>query len=114
VLHWVPWCIRSELLVETSLFITAQPLSERVRIDRPGTMELKDRAIRRLNEHLRSPACIGDEALAAVSQFIAIELYYGEAAAMRAHLRGFREMVRLRRGFPDSTVGSLVTKIALV
>lgn len=77
-------------------------------------MRLKGNAIHVLNSHLRSKDCVSDEAMAAVAQFISIELYYGEAEVMQAHLRGFREMVRLRSGFPSSDVGALVTKVALV
>jgi hypothetical protein len=78
------------LLIQTSLYITAQPLSERHPIPAAAMMRLKVAAIGMLNEHLRAAGarCTSDEAMAAVSQFIAIELYYGEPSVMLAHLKG--------------------------
>lgn len=113
--HYVPWCVQSPLLVHTSLYIAAQPLAERRFLDETTTTRIKVHAIHVLNEHLRTAAtCTGDEAMAAVAQFMTIEFYYGTSAAMRAHLQGFRQMVLLRGGFSTSRQGALVTKVALV
>ncbi|OAA65707.1 ketoreductase [Niveomyces insectorum RCEF 264] len=112
--HYVPWCVQSPLLVQTSLYVSAQPLAERGFLDEATTMHIKGNAIHVLNAYLRTAACADDEAMAAVAQFIALEFYYGSAAVMQAHLQGLRQMVLLRGGFPTSRVGALVTKIALV
>lgn len=115
--HYVPWCVQSPLLVQTSLYISAQPLAERHFLDETTTMRIKVNAIHTLNEYLRSTeaaTCAGDEAMAAVAQFISIEFYYGTSAAMQAHLHGLRQMIQLRGGFARSRVGALVTKVALV
>ncbi len=114
VKHLVPFCLQSPLLVNTSIYIAAQPLCEKGYIDVPTTMMLKGKAIRMLNRALRSDACTSDEVMGAVGAFIAIELYYGTAVELRAHLAGLRGMVQMRKGFPNSRAGSLSSSVALV
>ncbi|KLU85429.1 hypothetical protein MAPG_04455 [Magnaporthiopsis poae ATCC 64411] len=111
---YVPWCIQSPLLARTSLYISARSLAERGFVDQSSTMRTKGEAISALNEHLQSEMWISDEAMAGVVQFISIEWFFGEPEVVRAHLKGLREMVRLRGGFPSHGVGALVTKVALV
>lgn len=106
--------MQSPLLVQTSLYISAQPLAERHFLDETTAMRIKVNAIHVLNEYLRTSACTDDEAMGAVAQFISIEFYYGTPDTMQAHLRGLRQMVLLRGGFSHSRVGALVTKVALV
>jgi len=77
-------------------------------------MKLKGNAIHTLNRHLQSDKWISDEALAAVVQFVSIEWFFGGPEVVQAHLRGLREMLRLRGGFSGSGVGALVTKVAIV
>ncbi|KAK0714690.1 hypothetical protein B0H67DRAFT_536573 [Lasiosphaeris hirsuta] len=114
VTDYVPWCIQSPLLAQTSLYISARSLGERQYIDDTSTMKLKGTAISTLNKHLQSEKWISDEALAGVVQFVSIEWFFGGPEVVQAHLRGLREMVRLRGGFSDRGVGALVTKVALV
>ncbi|KAK3352554.1 hypothetical protein B0T25DRAFT_606491, partial [Lasiosphaeria hispida] len=114
VTDYVPWCIQSPLLSQTSLYISARSLGERQYIDETSTMKLKGTAISTLNKHLQSEKWISDEALAGVVQFVSIEWFFGRPEVVQAHLRGLREMLRLRGGFSDSGVGALVTKVALV
>ncbi|KAK0645733.1 hypothetical protein B0T16DRAFT_373859 [Cercophora newfieldiana] len=111
---YVPWCIQSPLLAQTSLYISARSLTENQHIDQTSTMKLKGAAISTLNRHLQSEMWISDEALAAVVQFVSIEWFFGGPEVVQAHLRGLREMLRLRGGFSSSGVGALVTKVALV
>ncbi len=77
-------------------------------------MKLKGNAIRTLNQHLQSENWISDESLAGVVQFVSIEWFFGGTEVVQAHLRGLREMLRLRGGFSSVGVGTLVTKVALV
>ncbi len=114
VKYLVPFCLQSPLLVNTSIYIAAQPLCEKGYIDFQTTMALKVNTIRLLNSYLRSDACTTDEVMGAVGAFITIELYYGTAVDMRAHLTGLRGMVQLRGGFPDSPAGVLSSRVALV
>ncbi|KAK1755442.1 hypothetical protein QBC47DRAFT_452069 [Echria macrotheca] len=112
--NYVPWCIQSPLLAQTSLYISARSLSENQHIDQTSAMKLKGNAIHTLNSHLQSEHWISDEALAGVVQFVSIEWYFGGPEVVQAHLRGLREMLRLRGGFSSVGVGKLVTKVALV
>ena len=114
VSDYVPWCIQSPLLAQTSLYISARSLTERQYIDETSTMRLKGSAIHTLNKHLQSENWASDEALAGVVQFVSIEWFFGEREVIQAHLRGLRQMLRLRGGFSSAGVGALVTKVALV
>lgn len=78
-------------------------------------MLAKGSAISKLNEYLRSDDdWAKEEVLGAVLQFLVVEFIYGELEVARAHVKGFREIVRLRGGFPSHGVGALVTKSALM
>jgi len=77
-------------------------------------MKLKGDAINTLNKHLQSQNWTNDDALAGVVQFVSIEWFFGGPEVVQAHLRGLREMIRLRGGFSNTVVGALVTKVALV
>ncbi|KAK4213670.1 hypothetical protein QBC37DRAFT_473101 [Rhypophila decipiens] len=114
ITDYVPWCIQSPLLAQTSLYISARSLTENQHVDRTYAMRLKGTAIHTLNTHLQSANWASDEALAGVVQFVSIEWFFGEPEVVLAHLRGLREMVRLRGGFTPVGVGGLVTKVALV
>jgi hypothetical protein len=114
VSDYVPWCIQSPLLAQTSLYIAARSLTENQHIDQTSAMKLKGNAISTLNRSLQSEKWISDEALAGVVQFVSIEWFFGGPEVVQAHLRGLREMLRLRGGFSSSGVGMLVTKVALV
>ncbi len=114
ITDYVPWCIQSPLLALTSLYISARSLAEQHYVDQTLAMKLKGNAISALNRRLRSGKWIDDEALAGVVQFVSIEWFFGEAEVVQAHLRGLREMLRLRGGFSNSGVGVLVNKVALV
>lgn len=114
LVHYVPWCIQSPLLVHSSMYIAARSLVERRYVDERTTTQLKVQAISKLNDHLRSPACTNDEAFAAVVQFVSIEIFFGDLEVVQTHLRGLREMIRLRGTFPSRGVGELISKVALV
>ncbi|KAM7195787.1 hypothetical protein V8F20_007357 [Naviculisporaceae sp. PSN 640] len=114
ITDYMPWCIQSPLLAQTSLYISARSLTENQYVDRTAAMRMKGAAIHTLNTHLQSEDWASDEALAGVVQFVSIEWFFGEPEVVLAHLRGLREMVRLRGGFTPLGVGGLVTKVALV
>jgi hypothetical protein len=112
--HYVPFCLQSPLLAQTSLYVSARSLAERRFIDPRVAMRIKGEAIHSLNEHLQSEAWVDDVAMAAVVQFISIEWFFGETDVVLAHLKGLREMIRLRGGFTKVGVSALVTKVAIV
>jgi hypothetical protein len=77
-------------------------------------MAFKGQAIRTLNEYLRSNDYISDEAISAVSQLIFNDWYFGEHHEMTAHLKGLREMVRLRGGFAKLGAAGTISKSAMM
>jgi hypothetical protein len=66
-----------------------------------------------LNEYLRSKSSTNDEAITGVMQLILDEWYWGETNNLRAHLRGLREMIRIRGGFRHLGMNGLVSKLAI-
>ncbi|KAI7917578.1 hypothetical protein M0657_007975 [Pyricularia oryzae] len=115
VLHYLPWSVQSPLLALSSLHTSARALTHNGLVDQRSVMLAKGSAISKLNEYLRSDDdWAKEEVLGAVLQFLVVEFIYGELEVARAHVKGFREIVRLRGGFPSHGVGALVTKSALI
>lgn len=116
VMYYVPWAIQSRLLAQVSLFIAAASLTvqKHVHIDHTALIALKGQAIHTLNHHLRSDGTVSDEAISAVTQLISNEWYFGETQDLQAHLRGLREMIRLRGGYDNLGMRGLVAKVALM
>lgn len=115
--HFVPFCLRSPLLVQTAIYTSACFLHETTRgqlMDSTTAVAHKCRAIRMLNEHLQTRGSTTDEAVAAVMQLMLNEWYWGHADDLRAHLRGLREMVRLRGGFGALGMGGLLARLVIV
>lgn len=108
--------MQSRLLVQVSIFVAAASLSVQrtphKNIDRTAILTLKGQAIHTLNHHLRTETTISDEAISAVTQLISNEWYFGETQEIRAHLRGLREMIRLRGGYDNLGMRGLVAKVA--
>ena len=80
---------------------------------RTVAMSHKGQAIRMLNDHLRSKSSTSDEAITAVIQLIMDEWYWGDTGDLRAHLRGLREMIRLRGGLRSLGLNGMVAKLAV-
>lgn len=112
--HYAPWCFQSRLLAPVALSVAATSLVQLRLMPSQAAMALKGQAIHTLNAYLRSPASATDEAISAVSQLILNDWYFGETRDMQAHLRGLRELVRLRGGFDEQGVNRLVSKTALL
>ncbi|KAB5580746.1 hypothetical protein GE09DRAFT_1083465 [Coniochaeta sp. 2T2.1] len=112
--EYAPWCFQSPLLAPVALAVSATSLVQLRLMPSQAAMALKGQAIHTLNAYLRSPASATDEAISAVSQLILNDWYFGETRDMQAHLRGLRELVRLRGGFDEPGVNRLVSKTALL
>ncbi|OIW35020.1 hypothetical protein CONLIGDRAFT_37949 [Coniochaeta ligniaria NRRL 30616] len=112
--NYAPWCFQSRLLAPVALSVAATSLVQLRLMPSEAAMALKGQAIHTLNAYLRSPASATDEAISAVSQLILNDWYFGETRDMQAHLRGLRELVRLRGGFEEQSVNRLVSKTALL
>ena len=110
---YVPYCIQTPLLAQVAIYTSACFLNETGHLDRMVAMAHKGQAIRMLNDHLRSKSSTSDEAITAVIQLILDEWYWGETGDLRAHLRGLREMIRLRGGLRNLGMHGMISKLAL-
>jgi hypothetical protein len=113
--QYVPTCIQDPLLLQIVLYTSACFLGETGHVPRMIVMAHKGRAISMLNEHLRSDTFkTSDAAIAGVVQLIIDEWYWGETGDLRAHLRGLREMVRMRGGFHRLGMNGLLAKMIIL
>jgi hypothetical protein len=111
--YYVPYCIQTPLLAQVAIYTSACFLNETGHLDRMIAMAHKGQAIRMLNDHLRSKSSTSDEAITAVIQLIMDEWYWGETGDLRAHLRGLREMIRLRGGLRNLGMNGMISKLAI-
>jgi hypothetical protein len=99
---WVPWSLKSPVLLQIAIYTAACYRSELQKIpasQSPISLKLKSKSIEILNGLLRDQrhsTC--DEAIAAVVYLITNEWYWGTSQNVQAHIRGLQEMVRLRGG----------------
>ncbi|QBZ56939.1 hypothetical protein PoMZ_01857 [Pyricularia oryzae] len=112
----MPFCVRTPLLAQVAIYTASCFLVETGTLDKTVAMAHKGLAIRMLNELLRSTTdSTSDEAIAAVIQMILNEWYWGDSTNdLQAHLRGVREMIRLRGGIQNLGMDGLVGKLAVV
>jgi hypothetical protein len=111
---FVPFCVQTPLLAQISIYTSACFLHETGYIDKTAAMAHKGQAISMLNDHLRSSKSTSDEAIIGVLQLILDEWYWGETHDLQAHLRGLREMIRLRGGFRTLGMHGLLSKLAIM
>ncbi|KAM7199505.1 oleate activated transcription factor 3 [Naviculisporaceae sp. PSN 640] len=111
--YHVPYCVQSPLLQHVAIYTAAGLLSQTGHLESTVAMAHKGHAIKLLNEHLRSRASTSDEGIAGVVQLIVNEWYWGDTNDLRAHLRGLREMIKLRGGFRTLGLHGLISKLAI-
>lgn len=116
--RYVPFCLHSPLLIQTAIYTSACFMNEmggrHILIDNTAAVAHKFRAIRMLNEHLKAQESTTDEAISTVMQLMLNEWYWGNLDDLKAHLRGLRELVRLRGGFRGVGLGGLLAKLVIV
>lgn len=116
--RYVPFCLHSPLLIQTGIYTAACFLNEREGrhglIDNTTAVAHKFRAIRMLNEHLKTHDSTTDDAISAVMQLMLNEWYWGNLDDLKAHSRGLREMIRLRGGFGSVGLSGLLAKLVIV
>ncbi|ROT35302.1 hypothetical protein SODALDRAFT_61124 [Sodiomyces alkalinus F11] len=105
---------QNSLLLQILLYTTACYLGEAGSIPRTLVIAHRGRAIHILNQHLHSDSGQASESsIAGVIQLISNEWYWGEMRDVRAHLRGLREMIRLRGGFAHLGMDGFLAKNAI-
>lgn len=129
--HYVPFCLHSPLLIQTAIYTAALCVLHQHETIAAGAGGFNDgtattttttavvvahkcRSIQMLNAHLQTHGSTTDEAVAAVMQLMLNEWYWGNVDDLRAHLSGLREMVRLRGGFGNLGLGSLLARLVIV
>ncbi|KXJ90780.1 hypothetical protein Micbo1qcDRAFT_225647 [Microdochium bolleyi] len=111
---YMPFCFQSPLLVNIAIYTAASYMHETNYLDKTMTIAIKGYAIRMLNDHLRSEnTSTGDEVIAGIAQLVADEWHWGAPHDVRAHLRGLRDLLRVRGGFNALGLGGLLSKIVL-
>lgn len=111
--YYVPLCVQTPLLTQTAMYTAACFLNETGHLDKTVTMAHKSQAISMLNENLWTDSCSSDETVAAHTQLILNEWYWGAGTDLGAHLRGLKEMVCLRGGFRSLGLHGLIAKMAI-
>jgi len=114
--QYVPYCVQTPLLAQVAIYTSSCFLNETGHLNKMVAMAHKGRAIGMLNAHLRSDSrsnAVGDDAITAVIQMIMDEWYWGETGDLRAHLRGLREMIRLRGGLGNLGMNGMISKLAM-
>lgn len=106
-------CVQTPVLTQTAMYTAACFLNETGHLDKPVTMAHKSQAISMLNEKLWTESCSKDETVAAHTQLILNEWYWGAGTDLGAHLRGLKEMVSQRGGFRSLGLHGLVAKMAI-
>lgn len=116
--QWVPWAVQSPLLAYLGLYVASCYKAEALRIPVSKytvAIKLKVISISLLNELLRSKdESTSDEAIAGVVHFITSEWYWGTTDNVQAHMRGLREMVRLRGGLKNLGMNGLLMKMVVL
>ncbi|TDZ38265.1 hypothetical protein CTRI78_v010907 [Colletotrichum trifolii] len=139
VRHYAPFCLQDPVVVQIVMYASACYLHETGHISRTALMMSKGHAIQMLNrrislgqgptgtgtttgnaEHagaVEETSCggrTGDAAVAGVIQLAAAEWYWGENENdIQHHLRGLRNMIRLRGGFERLGMNGILAKNAI-
>lgn len=114
VKSYYPYCIQNPLLLQIILYTSACFLNETGHMPKMAVMAHKGKAIHMLNENLRSQGHqTNDDVIAGVIQLILDEWYWGDTDDLRAHMRGLREMIRIRGGFQDLGMDGLLAKMVI-
>ncbi len=111
--YYVPYCTQIPLLAQSACYTAACLLSETGHIDKTIAMSHKAKAIEYLNEYLSSRSSTIDEALAGVVHLITNEFFWGDTGDLHAHLRGLRELIKMRGGLRNLGLHGLISKLAV-
>ncbi|KAK4179305.1 hypothetical protein QBC36DRAFT_78670 [Triangularia setosa] len=111
--YYIPYCIQSPLLQRVGVYTAACFLADSGHVDRTAAMAHKGQVIELVNMYLSSQLSISDEGITGVIQLVLNEWHWGNDSDLRAHLRGLREMIRVRGGFRTLGLHGLISKLAI-
>ncbi|CAK7215084.1 hypothetical protein SEUCBS140593_002411 [Sporothrix eucalyptigena] len=123
---YVPYCLQTPLLAQVAIYTSACFLHETGHLDKMVAVTHKGRAIDMLNAQLQGSrrhafgeddtrsVPTSDDAITAIIQLVMDEWYWGQTRNLHTHLRGLREMIRLRGGLRNLGMNGLISKLAMV
>ncbi len=113
VKYYLPYCVQTPLLAQGAVYTAACLLAETGHIDRMVAISHKGKTMALLHEHLGSQPSTTDEAVAGVVQLVTNEFYWGDTADLHAHLRGLKDMIKMRGGLRNIGLHGLISKLAI-
>ncbi|KAK0745415.1 hypothetical protein B0T21DRAFT_381415 [Apiosordaria backusii] len=111
--YYIPYCLQSPLLQRVGVYTAACFLADSGHVDRTAAMAHKGQVIELMNMQLSSQLPTSDEGITGVIQLVLNEWHWGNEPDLRAHLRGLREMIRIRGGFRTLGLHGLISKLAI-
>lgn len=111
--YYVPYTVQSPLLVNIAIYTAACFLTETGHIQPEAAMGHKGFAIKLLNDHIRSRSPPTDEGITGVIQLVVDEWLWGDPRNLHTHLRGLRELIRIKGGFRYLGLHGLIGKLAI-
>lgn len=112
---WTPWIVQSPLLATIPLLNASCYLSNERGLEvakSSETITLQSRIISVINGYLRKKKMkeVDTDAVAAVFYLAMNEWYWGDDGSFWAHMKGLKEIIRLRGGFDSMEPDSLLRK----
>ncbi|PVH85216.1 hypothetical protein DL98DRAFT_651089 [Cadophora sp. DSE1049] len=116
--HWVPWSVKSPLLAYFGIFTAACYQAEALKISPSQSaivLRYKCKVISLLNEMLsQKVTSTSTEAIAAVLYLAVHEWYWSNYENIQAHMKGLKEMVRLRGGLENLGMSDFPRRMILL
>ncbi|RSL89902.1 hypothetical protein CEP51_001021 [Fusarium floridanum] len=113
--YWVPCCVQDPLLLQIVLFTSSCFLSETGHIPKIIAMMHKGKVYHLLNSQLRDEASqTSDASVLGVVQMVADSWYWGATADLKAHIRGLKQMIRMRGGLSQLGLHGYLAKMIIV
>ncbi|CZR68073.1 uncharacterized protein PAC_17972 [Phialocephala subalpina] len=100
----LPWTIQSPLMPHIAILMssTSQTAEPNLQVAKASeTFAIKSQVLALINEYLKQDfALISTEALRAVIHLVVMEWWWGTSSSLWAHMKGVRQMIKLKGGFP--------------
>ncbi|KAF4984960.1 hypothetical protein FDECE_16944 [Fusarium decemcellulare] len=113
--YWVPCCVQDPLLLQIVLFTSSCFLSETGHIPKIIAMTHKGKVYELLNSQLRDEASqTSDASVLGVVQMVADSWYWGATPDLKAHIRGLKQMIKMRGGLSQLGLHGYLAKMIIV
>jgi hypothetical protein len=115
--HWVQWSVKSPLLAHLGILTAAiyQAEAQKIPPEKSAVaLRYKVKSIELLNEMLGDKnTATSSEAIAAVIYLMTNEWYWSNHDVVQRHLKGLKEMIRIRGGLDDLGMSGFLRKMVL-